>query len=60
MGSVTTQTQNLVNYMVLLLSFLLMIVIFMDYKSGMFSNTEGVVVFISPLLMVEIWSKLYS
>ena len=47
----TAQTQNLVNYMVLLLSFLLMLVIVMDYKAGMFSNSDGIVGSISALLM---------
>mgnify|MGYP001062858171 CR=1 FL=1 len=43
MGSVTAQTQSIVNFTMLLLSFLLIIVIVMDYKAGMFSIPENIV-----------------
>lgn len=43
MGSVTAQTQNIINYTVLLLAFLLIIVIAMDYNAGMFSRSENMV-----------------
>lgn len=60
MGSVTAQTQSIVNFTMLLLSFLLMIVIVMDYKAGMFSIPENIVGPICLLESVEIRSKLYS